>query len=289
LAACRHAEPFRFGDVSDAENRWVAVLRARGVEAIVVLAHEGAPRQDGDDPYRPVVAETREMDAAVDVVVAGHSHSLLNLRVAGKLVVEALSYGTAYDAVDLAIDGQTGEVIQASARVPATTHDAVTPDPGLEALVAARRRRVGPLGERVLGRLAAPLTRRGGELAAFAAEAQREYARADVALVSPTSLRADLPAGPITYEELFAAQAYDHPLLRVSVTGADLSRLMRSAGNRIVSSALEEPVVAERAYSVVASELLVDRLPGLRAKASSRRPAGTEVEALSAYAARHLP
>jgi 2',3'-cyclic-nucleotide 2'-phosphodiesterase (5'-nucleotidase family) len=155
--------------------------------------------------------------------------------------------------------------------------------------VAARRRRMGPLGERVLGRLAAPLTRAGGELAAFAAEAQREYARADVALVTPTSLRADLPAGPVTYEELFAAQAYDHPLLRVSLTGADLRRLMRSAGETLVSSALEAPLVADMAYSVVASELLVDRLPGLRAEAASRRPAGTEVEALTSHAARQLP
>jgi 5'-nucleotidase len=285
----RHAEPFRFGDVSDAVNRWVPVLRARGIEAIVVLAHEGAPDQDGDDPYGPVVAETRDMDAAVDVVVAGHSHSLLDLRVAGKLVVEALSYGTAYEAVDLAIDGQTGDVIRASARAPATTHDEVTPDPELEALVAARRRRVGPLGDRVLGGLAAPLTRHGGELVSFAAEAQREYAGADVALVSPASLRADVTAGPVTYEELFAAQAYDHPLLRVSMTGADLSRLMRSAGNTVVSSALEEPLVAGRTYSVVASELLVDQLPGLRAQAASRQPAGTEVEALASYAARRLP
>ena len=33
----RHAVPFRFGDVSQEVNRWVPVLRAKGVEAIVVL------------------------------------------------------------------------------------------------------------------------------------------------------------------------------------------------------------------------------------------------------------
>ena len=32
---------FRFGDVSQEVNRWVPVLRAQGVEAIVVLAHRG--------------------------------------------------------------------------------------------------------------------------------------------------------------------------------------------------------------------------------------------------------
>ena len=39
----RHAERFRFTDISDAVNRWVPVLRRRGVQAIVVLAHAGGP------------------------------------------------------------------------------------------------------------------------------------------------------------------------------------------------------------------------------------------------------
>ena len=42
----RHAERFRFTDISDAVNRWVPVLRRRGIQAIVVLAHAGGPSQD---------------------------------------------------------------------------------------------------------------------------------------------------------------------------------------------------------------------------------------------------
>jgi 5'-nucleotidase len=290
----RYAEPFNFGDVSDAVNRWVPVLRARGVEAIVVLAHEGAPAQTAEDPHGPVVAEAREMHDAVDVVVAGHSHSMLNLRVPNpsgrgtKLVVEALSYGTAFDLVDLAIDRASGEIVQASARVPGTVHDEVQPDAALGELVAARRRRVAPLAERVLGQLPRPLTRAGGELAQIAAEAQREHAGADLALVSPASLRADVDAGPVTYEELFAAQAYDHPLLRLRVGGADLAELLRSAGGGVVRSAGVGPLQADAEYSVVASELLVDRLPGLRAQGGAPQRIGTEVEALSAYVDRRL-
>ena len=60
-----------------------AGAEARGVQAIVVLAHSGAPSQEGDgaDAEGPVVDEVRQMSDAVDVVVAGHSHSLMNLRV----------------------------------------------------------------------------------------------------------------------------------------------------------------------------------------------------------------
>jgi 5'-nucleotidase len=282
----RHAAPFRFGDLSDAVNRWVPDLRAQGVEAIVVLAHEGA-RQNAGGAQGPILDEALQMDGAVDVVVAGHSHSTLNLRVDGKLVVEALSYGMAYDLVDLTLDGASGDVISADARILPTDHDGGAPDAGLSELVAARRARVAPLAERVLGNAPEPLTRRNGRLARLAADAQREHGQADLALVSPSSLRADLDAGPLAFEELFAAQAFDHPLLRLELEGADLIEVL-STRPRIVRSP-PEPLLADRPYAVVASELLVDRLPGFRGRARAVRAVGSEVEALAAYVARHLP
>ena len=57
-----------------------------------------------------IIDEAREMSSEVDAVIAGHSHSRLDIRVPNadgsgdKLIVEALSYGVAYDLVDLTID-----------------------------------------------------------------------------------------------------------------------------------------------------------------------------------------
>ncbi len=282
----RHAAPFRFGDVSQEVNRWVPVLQSKGVEAIVVLAHEGAATEDAANLEGPIVEEVRQMDRAVDVVVAGHSHSLLNLRVDGKLVVEARSYGVAFDLVDLIVDRTSGDVVEASARIPATDHESAGPDPGVSDLVAARRARVAQLAERVVGELPTPLTRSNGALARLAAEAQREHADADLALVSPASLRADVDAGPVTFEELFAAQAYDHPLLRLELTGAALRRTLDDNRGALVTSSPIEPLEPGRVYSIVMSELLLDRLAGLRAQIRTLTPAGNEVEALAAYVER---
>ena len=37
------------------------------------------------------------------------------------------------------------------------------------------------------------------------------------------NIRAQLDAGPITYAEVFATQAYDHPLARMQLTGRELA------------------------------------------------------------------
>jgi 5'-nucleotidase len=151
----RHAADFRFTDISDAVNRWVPELRRRGVEAIVVLAHAGGPTQDESDApdyAGEIIDEAREMSSAVDVVVAGHSHSRILVRVPNsdgsgdKLIVEALSYGVAFDQVDIDVDTVTGEVLSKSAEIPATGHAGVEGDAGMAALRRGLPAAGGPAG-----------------------------------------------------------------------------------------------------------------------------------------------
>jgi 5'-nucleotidase len=273
----RHAERFRFTDISDAVNRWVGELRGHGVRTIVVLAHAGGPAQDESDApdfVGEIVEEAREMSSEVDAVIAGHSHSQLDIRVPNvdgsgdKLIVEALSYGIAYDLVDLTIDRRTGDVVAKTGRVPATSHD-IAEDAEVAALVEGYRGRVAPLATRVLGSTESGLTRAGGELGRLVADAERAFARTDAAVVSRGALRADIGAGPITYAELAAALAYDHPVVRLRLTGRRLRALAAGAG---FYSGPAEPD-PDRAYSVAASEMLMPH----------GRPVGSEVEAVAWY------
>jgi len=272
----RYARRFRFTDISDAVNRWVAVLRAQGVRTIVVLAHAGGPTQDessAPDFTGEIVDEARQMSPDVDVVIAGHSHSRLDIRVpnpdgAGdKLIVEALSYGIAFDRVDLTIDRRTGDVVAKSGDVPATPHD-IAGDPEMAALVERYRRRVAPVAIEVLGDTETALTRAGGKLGRLAAQAEREYARADAAVVDAGALRADIDAGPITYADIAEAFAYGHRIMRVRISGSDLRAL--AAGRFYFGpSTLDDDTL----YDVAASEMLLPH----------GRPAGPEVEAISSY------
>ena len=257
------ARQYRWLDLSDSVNRYVPELRAQGVEAIVVLAHAGA-FQAGNQAAGEVIDETREMDDAVDVVIAGHTHSELNLDVDGKLVVEALSYGVAFDRVKVTVDRGSGDVVAKSALVLPTSHAGIEPDPEIDALVDAAARSVAPLANRLVGHAA----RRLGTAAVdrLAVNAQRAFAGADIAFLNPGNTRSDLEAGPISYAEAFEAQAYEHPVWRLRMSGSDLLAVMAKHKGLLVSGSrkLDPDVV----YTVAANGIVAET----RALRAGNRP-----------------
>jgi 5'-nucleotidase len=272
------AREFRWADISDTVNRYVPVLERQGVEAIVVLAHAGA-FQEGDDAAGEIVDETRQMDPAVDVVVAGHTHSRLNLDVDGKLVVEALSYGVAFDRVRITVDRKTGDVVSKSAVVLPTRHEGIKPDPGLVTLVDSYKRKVAPLANRVIGYADHDLD--NAAVDRIAVDAQREFAGADVAFLDSGNTRSDLEAGPITYADAFEVQAYEHPVWRLHLRGSDVLSVMRDQPNLLVSGPAAEDIRPDATYTVAANGILLKRAPFDHA--IEREQVGTDLQALVAY------
>ena len=277
-----HRRPYRFTDISEAVNRWVPELRSRGIEAIVVLAHSGA-FQKGAEAVGEIVDEAVEMDDAVDVVVAGHTHSPLNLTVDGKLVVEAESYGTHYDRVTITIDRTTDDVVAKSAVLAPTTHAGVAPDPALARLVQGYAERVAPLGDRVVGKLEHEVDSDG--LGQLVADAQRAFAGADVAFVNPgNTRRPGLEAGPVTYADLFLVQAYENPVLRMKMRGLDVLAVMEQRlGVQLYTSGLDG-VQPDGIYTVAVNGVLAasERFTAFE-RGWDRGVAGTDLEALVAW------
>ena len=248
------------------------------------------------------------MSDAVDLVIAGHSHSVLDARVPNrtgrgdKLVVEAGEYGTAYDRAVLTIDRASGDVVKKRASVRRTWNADVAPRSDVTALVAEYAGRAARLGGQVLGHLRRGLRRRAGSdadgLGRLMADSQRSLARADVAFVDPVSIRAGLKPGPVTYSGLFEVAPYEHPVLRMKIRGEALARVVASqkgerSGPKLISSGVRARGTAlsleaggyvepRRTYTVAAGVLLATgrRAPLLREATWERRPVGTELDAL---------
>ena len=224
-----------FLDEAETVNRYTAELKRRGVETIVVLLHGGG---EGDLEGGPVTGDVvpivEAMDDEIDVVVTGHTETGFVGVVDGKLVTQAYSDGVAFADIDLVIDRDTGDVVSKQTRIVRTWADTFpgsTPAPRVQELVQAATNTVAPLIDRVVGAAAADITRvqtPAGEsaLGNLIADAQRAKGGTQLAFLNPGSMRADLAAGEVTWGELFATQPFGNDVIRMTLTGVQIERLL---------------------------------------------------------------
>ncbi|MGH7569298.1 MAG: 5'-nucleotidase C-terminal domain-containing protein, partial [Gemmatimonadales bacterium] len=88
-------------------------------------------------------------------------------------------------------------------------------------LLTRAQREVDTVAARQIVPLKFALRREGGEyaLGRLIADAQRTIAKADVAIMNNGGIRADLPAGIVTYGDLYQVQPFQNRLQRLTVTG----------------------------------------------------------------------
>lgn len=325
----------RFAPEAEAINRAVAAARRAGIEAIIVSIHQGTAQPPYEGPTRPdarlpegdITRLVARLDPAVDLVISGHAHAFSNALVAGRdgaqvLVTQALSAGSAFARIELAIDAVTRDVVAKSASIIPTYADAgpgLTPAADVAALVERARRRVAAVARRVLGTTPVPLSHTPNaageaELGNLIADAQRHALGADVALMNLGGIRNDLDAGEITYGELFAIQPFGNTLVRVTLRGAQLLRALEQqwrstpprllqvsglsyvwdpqapVGQRVVEARVgASPLSPHARYSVVINNFLADGGGDFAVfrEARERSPGPADIDALAAYVERH--
>ena len=232
-----------FKDEADTVNALVPEIRARGVEAIVVLIHEGGwPSGDYNECpgiSGPIVDIVRKLDKAVDLIISGHTHRAYNCVVDGRLVTSADKYGTIVTAIDVRLDRKTRDVISARADNRLVRVDALAKDPEQRALTDIYKSPPRPLGERVVGMVTADLSRIPNEtgetpLGDVIADAQLAATRqgqsgAVIAFTNPGGVRTGItrPAdGKVTFADVFASQPFRNRLVTMTLTGAQIKQAL---------------------------------------------------------------
>jgi 5'-nucleotidase len=236
-----------FADEVATANRYATELQAQGVEAIVVLLHQGGS-QSGPDAWDvdgcaeltgPIVDIATGMSDAIDVVVSGHTHQAYNCLVDDKVVTSAGSNGRLVTDIDLQLDRRTGDVVRETATADnVVVERTVAADAEQTALIARYREVLGPIAAEVVGSVAVELTRAqedpldGAESTLGNVIADAQFAATDdeqgavAAFMNPGGVRADLGAGEVTYEEAFTVQPFANNLVTLDLTGAQLNCLL---------------------------------------------------------------
>lgn len=236
----------RFDDEADTVNALVPKLRAEGVEAIVVLIHEGGVVSGAwDDPTCPgfqgaIIELTRRFDKAVDLVVSGHTHRAYTCKVDGRWVTSAGDYGRFVTRIDLKLSPVTRDVISIEPKNFLVDTREYAPDPAIMAMIEKYEKLAAPKADRVVGYVKGellPVSNSAGEsnLGNFIADAQLAASRvagAQIAFMNPGGVRAALsprsPEGGITYGDIFAAQPFGNTLVTVTLTGDQIHQMLEA-------------------------------------------------------------
>ncbi len=233
-----------FRDEAATVNALVPELKARGVEAIVVLIHEGG-YPTGDYNECPsisgaIVDIVKKFDRAVDVVISGHTHQPYVCEIDGRLVTSGDKYGTIVTAIDLKLDRTSRDIISAKADNVIVRIGAYAKDPEQTALLESYDKLAAPLANRRAGAVTEALSHapnHAGEskLGDLIADAQLAATQdpakggAVVAFTNPGGIRTGIAGkedGTVSYADLFASQPFRNQLVTLTLTGMQIKNVL---------------------------------------------------------------
>jgi 5'-nucleotidase len=234
-------------------------LRANGADIIVVVAHIGSECKDihhHDDvsscDKRAELFELVEAlpKGAVDAIVAGHTHNQVAHSIDGVAVIESWSSGRAFGRIDFQVADH--KIVATTIHEPQMmcpldeNHDPVAvdkcrpddyegrpviADPAVKQIVADAIARAGNKRDEKLG-----VTLTGTITKAYLTESAlgnfftdlmlAAHPEAQIALTNGGGLRASLPAGELTYGQLFQSMPFDNRFALVDVDGATVKTLV---------------------------------------------------------------
>ncbi|KQQ68517.1 ExeM/NucH family extracellular endonuclease [Microbacterium sp. Leaf320] len=234
------ADDLRDGDASNGE-----------ADVVILLVHEGASSSELSSitPESPLGEIVYGVDQDVDAIVSAHTHLAYNHVIDGRPVISAGQYGENLGLMNLQVDPKTKDLISITNEIKPLTaagqplYPAV---PEVADIVAKAKADADVLGAVKVGDITADFNRarqtngsenRGGEstIGNFVADVQKWSTGADIALMNPGGIRANLtyassnasdPNGNVTYREAATVQPFANTLVTLTLTGAQLKGVL---------------------------------------------------------------
>ncbi|MCQ1850497.1 5'-nucleotidase C-terminal domain-containing protein [Neorhizobium galegae] len=238
-------------------------LKAQGVDKIIALTHVGYPRD------LAIIAKIPD----VDVVVGGHTHTLLSNVAKGAEgpyptwsdnpggykvpVVQAFQYSKYLGDIKIVFDDSG--VVKSAEGEPILMDKSITPDPAFLARVAELKKPIEDMKKKVVGASDAVIDgdRRVcrakecsmGNLVADAMLDRTKGQGITIAIQNGGGLRASIDAGEVTQGEVVSVLPFQNTLATFQLTGADVVKALENGVSQIDDGAGRFPQVAGLKYS----------------------------------------
>ncbi|HEY0351130.1 MAG TPA: 5'-nucleotidase C-terminal domain-containing protein, partial [Gemmatimonadales bacterium] len=222
----------RFGDGALAIRDVLADVRAQRPDLTVLLAHAGAACQGNVCTGEVIRLAEGVPPRALDLIIGGQTDNPMETRVSGISIVKATSGGAGLAVADVVKTPAGGREIRT--RIEPVVSSQVAQDSAMAELVEGYLRKADTLASRAVATVKFPLFRADDEyrLASLIAEARRNVLRADLGLVRNDDIRADLPAGRVSYGQVFEIQSSQNSLVKVTLSGRQLSEVLEQSLDR---------------------------------------------------------
>jgi 5'-nucleotidase len=238
-------------------------LKAQGVDKIIALTHVGYPRD------LAMIAKIPD----VDVVVGGHTHTLLSNVAKGAEgpyptwsdnpggykvpVVQAYQYSKYLGDIKIVFDDNG--VVKSAEGEPILMDKSITPDPAFLARVAELKKPIEDMKKKIVGASDAVIDgdRRVcrakecsmGNLVADAMLDRTKGQGITIAIQNGGGLRASIDQGEVTQGEVVSVLPFQNTLATFQLTGADVVKALENGVSQIDDGAGRFPQVAGLKYS----------------------------------------
>ncbi|MFK7764264.1 MAG: bifunctional UDP-sugar hydrolase/5'-nucleotidase [Roseobacter sp.] len=246
-----------FEDEISALQADVIALEKEGVDIIIALNHVGL-RKD---------LEIAEAVPGIDVVIGGHSHTLMSNddtgtpaypeMVSNTPVVQAYAYTKYLGHLTVTFD-DTGAVVSASGD-PILLDGSVTPDAGFMSRIAEMGAPIEALKQKVVAATAQEISGTREECRAqectmgnLIADAMLDRVKdqgIDVAIQNGGGIRASIDAGEVTMGEVLTVLPFQNTLSTFSVNGATILAALENGVGQVEDGAGRFPQVAGMRYN----------------------------------------
>lgn len=204
----------------------ISTVRAKGASIVIALTHLGLY----DDERLATQVK------GIDLIVGGHSHTAIMDPVvqSDTVIVQAGCYGQYLGVMKIGFDPQTKKIVSFTRKnelVPVSP-ESVPPDPVAARIVDAYESKIDAEFSKTVGTASADLMRSSnGEssLGDLVADAMRSASGARIAFQNRGGIRAAIPAGPITLNEVFTALPFDDNIVSMDLTGRQVRQALEKS------------------------------------------------------------
>ncbi len=217
------ANGVRITNPAQAANKYAELLRQKGAQVVVLVAHIGC--KQGDDGISGPIVPVLNALQGVDAVITADSHTVVAGTSCGLPVVQAGEYGRYIGHIRLIYDAEANKITNAQAQTYNVQQLAPGSDAQMSALLQPYFAKIDAKMSRVLAQNVTALANDKYGKSAVAdvfMDLLRAETKVDAVLYNGGAVRSALPAGNITLRQVKQVRPFNNTLYVVQLKGSDI-------------------------------------------------------------------